>query len=433
MTSEGLPTPCRLYVWAWLPGADTPVVAGVLTPAGGRFQRQEVLTFTYARSYRERANAMSLFPPELPLRPGTFDPTAPAEDRHTGVLRPRTPLPVHGCIRDSAPDAWGRRVINLRLASDPDVDLSELTYLASSGSNRIGALDFQESATDYVARGDGASLDQLVQAAELIEQGRELPEDLIAAAEHGTSIGGARPKALLDDGDKRLIAKFSSTADTRPVVKAEAAAMLLARQVGIDVALVTVTRALGKDVLLVERFDRPADGSRRHMVSALTVLGLAEMESRHSSYADLAAAVRSGPWKRPAATLRELYTRLVFNVCIGNSDDHLRNHAAFWDGFYLQLTPAFDLSPQPRSTAVSSQAIGITRDGRRSSQLWLCRKVAGDFHVNASDADAIIDHVVTTVRAHFDDACDEALLTRAERAILWHREFLNPYIFYDEA
>ena len=444
MTSDATPPGRRqLYVWVWLPGARQPVVAGVLTRTDGRFQGQEVLTYTYARSYRDRTDSISLLTPELPLRAGTFDPTAPSQipdpaeptaqtSNPFARIRRRSPLPMHGCLRDAAPDAWGRRIINLRLAGNPEAELEELTYLEGSGSNRIGALDFQASATEYFARGTAASLDQLLHAAELVEAGAALPDDLAAAAGHGTSIGGARPKALLEDDGRHLIAKFSSTTDTRPVVKAEAAAMLLAARAGITVAPVEVRDVEGRAVLLVERFDRTPENTRRAMVSALTFLGLAELESRHSSYAELAEGIRVGPWVEPAATLRELYTRLVFNVCVGNNDDHLRNHAAFWDGTRLQLTPAYDLAPSPRSTSVSSQAIGISRDGRRASQLWLCREVAPDFLLGASEADTIIERVVATIRTDWSEVCDEALLTRAERDSLWQREFLNPYVFYDQ-
>jgi serine/threonine-protein kinase HipA len=244
-------------------------------------------------------------------------------------------------------------------------------------------------------RGDGATLEQLLHAAELVEAGQRLPQELDAAAGHGTSIGGARPKALLSDGDRHLIAKFSSTTDTRPVVKAEAAAMLLAARVGVNVAAVSVSVVEGKDVLLVERFDRAGDGARRLILSALTVLGLAEMESRHSTYVDLARAIRTGPWPTPRDALRELYLRLVFNVCVGNTDDHLRNHAVFWDGKNLALTPAYDLAP--------------------------------------SDAEDMIDHTISTIEEAWDSVCDEARLTEIERTSLKGREFLNPYIFFDYA
>jgi serine/threonine-protein kinase HipA len=433
-----------LYVWVWLPTATEPVVAGVLTATGNRFAGEQVLSFTYAASYRSRPGAVSLFTPELPLRPGTFDPTAPgrgaadleaASTLTVGAAVPsrrRGPLPMHGCLRDAAPDAWGRRVINLRLAGNPEADLSELDYLAYSSSDRIGALDFQRSATEYLPRGQGATLEQLLHMAELVEAGQIVPPDLAAAAGQGTSIGGARPKALLEDGGRHLIAKFASSTDTRPVVKAEAAAMLLAARVGITVAPVEVREVAGRATVLVERFDRPPGGSRRQMLSALTILGYDAMGSRHSSYAELAEAVRTGPWTDTAATLRELYTRLVFSICVGNNDDHLRNHAAFWDGKQLELTPAYDLAPQPRSTSVSTQAIGITRDGRRDSQLWLCRQVAGSFLLSPAAAQDIIDDVVATIRSAWADVCDQARLTSAERTLLWEREILNPYVFYDQ-
>jgi len=436
----------QLFVWVWLPGALDPVVAGVLTATGARYDGEDVLSFTYAASFRDRSDAVSLFTPELPLLPGTFNPTVPGgpvtglvnlranSTLTVGGLPPhaRVPLHMHSCLRDAAPDAWGRRVLNARLASDAAVDLSELTYLAASSSDRIGALDFQQSPTEYVSRGDGATLEQMVQVAELVEGGQELPEDLAAAAGHGTSIGGARPKALLRDGDRRLIAKFPSTTDTRPAVKAEAVAMLLAQQVGIRVAPVEVRDVTGRSVLLVERFDRPRDGGRRQMLSALTILGYGAMDSRHASYAELAESVRTGPWAGPGKTLRELFTRLVFNVCVGNNDDHLRNHAAFWNGQHLELTPAYDLAPSPRSGETSSQAIAITADGGRASQLRLCRAVAAHFLLSPRAAGEIIDHVVTTIHQGWTDACDQATLTKAERVSLWEREFLNPYIFYDQ-
>lgn len=133
----------------------------MLTRTGGRFQGQDVLTYTYARSYRNRKDAIALFTPELPLLGGTFDPTAPHQIPDSAGpasqtpnpfarVRRRSPLPMHGCLRDAAPDAWGRRIINLRLAGNPEAELDELTYLWASGSNRIGALDFQDSPTDYL-------------------------------------------------------------------------------------------------------------------------------------------------------------------------------------------------------------------------------------------------------------------------------------------
>lgn len=432
MRSDGLDAgPERVYVWVWLPEAVDPVVSGVLQATDSRVGNERAYAFRYAASYRERAEAVSLFTPELPLTDLVFDPTRVPQ---------RDPLPLAGSLRDGAPDAWGRRVINLEVADDPDTELTEATYLLRSGSDRIGALDFQASAREYVARGDAAPLEVLMEAAALVEAGTRLPPALAAAA-HGTSIGGARPKALLTHGRRHLIAKFSSSADARPVVKAEAVAMLLAARVGLDVAPVEVIRASGKDVLLVERFDRReqlgADGTarvlRRQMVSLLTVLGRSETNARYASYAELARAVRTGSWQNVPGTLRELFTRLVVNVIVGNTDDHLRNHAAFWDGAVLTLTPAYDVAPQPRSTNPAGHAIAITADGRRASQLRLCRQVAGEFLLAPAQADDIIDHARTVVHEAWDDVCEQASLTRDERAVLWRREFENPYISFDEA
>ncbi len=419
------------YVWTWLPGEGTPVVAGRLevtrsSPSG------PVLSFAYGRSYLARTDAVSLFTPELPLRVGSVDPMSPADAR-------REPVPLPSCLRDAAPDAWGRRVINLRHGGNPELQLSELSYLLLSSSDRIGAVDFQESATQYLPRGGPATreqLESLMLAADLTDAGSEIPADLLAAAGHGTSVGGARPKALLRDGRRHVVAKFSSSTDDRPVVKAEALGMLLAHQAGIEVAAVEVVSVRGRDVLLVERFDRPRPGdaadpaSRRLLLSGLTVLGVSELGARYASYPDLADAIASS-FAHPGRALEQLFRRLVLNMAIGNNDDHLRNVAAFWDGHRLALSPAYDLTPQPRRTQVSTQAIGILPDGQRASQLWVARAAAPAFRLTPPQADTIIDHVVTAVRDGFVDAADRARLTAAERAGLWQREILNPYLFYD--
>jgi serine/threonine-protein kinase HipA len=408
----------------WLPGAASPVVAGVVGSAGAVLDSEPVLAFRYAASYLRRPDAISLFQPELPLTDQVFDPRRPA--------RGRDPLPLAGCLRDAAPDAWGRRVINLRRAGSPEADLGEMTYLLSSGSNRIGALDYQASPTEYVTRDEDATFEQLLQLTDLVEAGLPVPPGLEAAAQHGTSIGGARPKALLVDGNRHLVAKFSSRTDTRPVVKAEAVAMLLAARAGLNVAPVEVRRLDGRDVLLVERFDRTASATgptRRLMLSMLTVLGYTAMSSRHASYAEMADTIRTGPWTDVAGTLRELYRRLVLNVIVGNNDDHLRNHAAFWDGQHLTLTPAYDVAPQPRNGQISTQAVGITRDGTRWSQLSLCRKVARDFLISPTEAKEITDELVDLVHRDWDEVAEIAQLSSVARDDLWQREIMNPFIF----
>lgn len=302
-----------------------------------------------------------------------------------------------------------------------------MELLLASGTDRTGALDFQASSTEYVARTDDrASLSQLLDAAALVEAGEPLPPALDNALLHGSSIGGARPKARLDDVERSWIAKFASTTDHYPVVQGEYVAMVLARRVGLDVAPVRIETSSGRDVLLVERFDRAPGGSRRGMVSALTVLGLAEIEARYASYADLATEIRRR-FTDPRATLRELFSRIVFNVLISNTDDHPRNHAAFWDGRELTLTPAYDLCPQPRSGGETRQVMAIGDDGWRMSQLAGCVERAGTYLLSEPDAREIIDHQMETIRSSWNDVCDQARLGRTDRDQFWGRQFLNPY------
>ncbi|SAI70428.1 HipA protein [Bordetella ansorpii] len=416
MTSD--PLADNAFVWIWLAGATEPVVAGQLTRHADRF------IFNYGRSYLERADAIPIYTPELPLR--------------RGAINPADGLQLASALRDAAPDAWGRRVILNRLvgAKGKNADLGmldELTYLLQSGSDRIGALDFQASPTHYVARAaQAASLDELMNAAARVEQGIPLTPDLEQALFHGSSLGGARPKAMILDDDRKLIAKFSSSTDTYDVVKAEYVAMSLARTIGLNVAPVQLRRTSGRDVLLVERFDRSktqAGWQRRPMVSALTLFGLDEPMARYASYEDLTDIIRQR-FDSPTATLRELFSRLVFNVICGNTDDHARNHAAFWDGKQLELTPAYDICPQNRAGNEASQAMLIVGDNRMSN-LAVCLRAASKFLLSEADAAQLIVDQLEIVRENWTRVCDEAEVSAVDRGLFWGRMFLNPYIFQD--
>jgi len=404
------------YVWIWLPGQAEPVVAGKLVSDAGRF------IFNYGKSYLQRANAIPIYAPELPLQAGVL-PLA------GGLIMPN-------CIRDASPDAWGRRVLinrmlGLKGAGSDTARLDELTYLLESGSDRIGALDFQLSPERYVPRhAVNVSLDELLESAVRVENGIPLTPELDQALYHGSSIGGARPKALIDADNKKYIAKFSSGSDVYSVVKAEYLAMRLARLAGLNVAGVHLAKAAHKDVLLIERFDRVHTGQgwqRRCIVSALTLLGLDELMARYASYETLAEIIRHRFTSAPE-TLRELFSRLVFNILCGNTDDHARNHAAFWDGRMLSLTPAYDLCPQGRAGNEASQAMLISGSNRMSS-LAGCLDAAPQFLLSRSDAKEIIAHQIQVMEGHWDAVCDEAQLSRIDRAVFWHRQFLNPYAF----
>ena len=406
------------YVWIWLPGETEPIVAGRLEADNGN------LLFNYGKSYLDRVNntkpAIPVYEPELPLKAGTLP-----------LLEG---LSIPGCIRDAAPDAWGRRVIinkvlGLKGADTDTTVLDELTYLLESGSDRIGALDFQLSPSEYEPRSaTNVPIEELQDSAARVEKGVPLTPELDIALYHGTAIGGARPKALVEDNNKKYVAKFSSSTDIYSVVKAEFIAMSLADLVGLNVAPVKLETAANKDVLLVERFDREhvkQGWTRKSMVSALTLFGLDDMMARYASYETLAEIIRYR-FTDPKDTLKELFSRLVFNILCGNTDDHARNHAAFWDGKELTLTPAYDICPQGRSGNEASQAMLISGNNNLS-QLKTCLETAHNFLLSERDALLVIEKQKSVIEEKWNSVCDEARLNEVDRKLLWGRQFLNPF------
>ncbi len=415
MTSSHRPPARELFVWVWLPGTEKPVVAGRLYRDSNNSNQYN---FNYGNRYLERPDAIPLYAPELPLRKGRIDPPAG--------------MAMASALRDGSPDAWGRRVIIHRLVgkAPPGTELDELTYMLESGSDRIGALDFQESPTNYIPRETKSpDLEELLEASDRVEKGLPLTPELDRALNHGTSIGGARPKALVEGEDAKYVAKFSSSTDHYNVVKGEFLAMRLAEKAGLDVAPVRLERSGKRDVLLVERFDRVRSQSgfqRRFMVSALTIFELDEMMARYASYEELADIIRQR-FTNPSETLIELYKRLVFNVLTGNTDDHARNHAAFWDGRNLALTPAYDICPQGRSTGIATQAMRILGE-RNDSTLALCREAAHKFNLKDAHARDIIGELHQCVEDNWAGVCEHAELTDTEIKFFWRRQFLNPSI-----
>jgi len=406
------------FVWIWLPKETEPVVAGKLEADNGN------LLFNYGKSYLQRLNdskqAISIYETELPLK--------------AGILPLLDGLNMPGCIRDGAPDAWGRRVIinkklGLKGAETDTTQLDELTYLLESGSDRVGALDFQLSATEYQPRlSASVALDDLLRSSERVEKGIPLTTELDQALFHGSAIGGARPKALIEEENKKYVAKFPLSSDLYNIVKAEFIAMRLASYVGLNVAAVKLEKASHKDVLLIERFDRnqvKSGWQRKSMISALTLLGLDDMMARYASYETLAEIIRH-KFTAPSDTLKELFSRMVFNVLCGNTDDHARNHAAFWDGKMLSLTPAYDICPQGRTGNEATQAMFISGDNRMST-ISSCIEAAHHFMLSNDEAVDIVNKQKETIEKNWDRVCDEAELNEIDRKLLSGRQFLNPF------
>ncbi len=401
MTSEA-------FVWIWLPGAVEPVICGKLT------EKDKTLGFIYGQSYLSRKEAIPLDPRELPLREEVFQPRVGE---------------THNVIRDSSPDAWGRRVLLYRFGQSI---YSELGFIQNSGSDRIGGIDIQSSSEFYHPQARGSAiLDHLVSAAELIEQGKTLPAELDHALLHGSSVGGARPKALLEDIDNKWIAKFSSSTDQYPIVRAEFAAMWLANKCKIEVPEVHLVKSLGKDIILVRRFDRVKARSkwlRRLMISGLTALQLHETEATLASYLDLAGFIRRFG-RQPKEEMAQLYRRMVFNILTGNNDDHARNHAFFWEGSRYELTPAYDLCPMLRSGHTANQAMIVGEEGRLST-LKNALSEPGLFGLSKNQATLINNELVDTISTKWAMAADRAGLTKIQSDLLRQSTVLSPGCFY---
>lgn len=402
------------YVWIWLPDSNEPVVCGRIEDLG------QFHEFNYDKSYRQRPGGIALDHLELPLDADLH------RSRHL----------LQGVIRDAAPDAWGRRVLMLSLGLDherADAELRELDHLVQAGGDRVGALHVQESPDEYSAPTyPGASLSCLIEAVELLEASEPLPSELKLALLHGASVGGARPKALLDDREnRRLIAKFSSVTDAWPVVRCEFLGMRLAAEVGLNVAPVELIPVGLKDVLLVERFDRVAAPdrkfTRRHFFSALTALGLSEDIGRYASYPDFADFLAKYS-ASPKDDCRELYRRMVFNMVIGNTDDHARNHAVFWDGTHARLTPAYDIGIIRRIGQTGSQAMAVGAEGNRST-LSNALSSCARFLLSPAEAQKLTEEICDVVSARWRKIANEASISPTFANQLAGTAILSPLLF----
>jgi serine/threonine-protein kinase HipA len=338
MTSEA-PTECFVYIT--LPGQTEPVTAGRYALTMDRRGAPEG-RFVYGRSYLERANAVALDPVELKLSARTYS---------TAALHG-----VFGALRDASPDHWGRRVIQRHLGK---AQPGEMEYLLYSPDDRAGALGFGLSQTPPAPKrtfNQTLDLEKVQRIVDAIVADKDLPAG--AADDHdqvekllviGTSMGGARPKAVVEDEAGLWIAKFNRPDDTWNSARVEHAMLILARACGLTAAESRVAEVAGRDVLLVKRFDReatPAGYLRTRMISALTLL---RAEDNHPSrnrwsYVLLAEDIRR-VCSEPAHNAAELFRRMCFNALISNIDDHPRNHALIAKETDWKLSPAYDLTP----------------------------------------------------------------------------------------
>ncbi len=398
MTSE--PNTCFVYIT--LPGATEPITAGRFALSTNRRGVAEG-EFVYGRSYLERGDAVPLDPVELRLSDRSY--------------RTITLNGVFGAIRDSSPDFWGRRVIQRHMGvAQP----SELDYLLFSPDDRAGALGFGRNATPPAPKrvfNQTLNLAALQEAADAIISSENVPAGAVAAqAENllllGTSMGGARPKAVVEDQDALWIAKFNTATDTWNTACVEHAMLRLARECGLTTAESRVATVGGRDVLLVKRFDREkteAGYLRARMISGLTLLQTEDApETRERwSYVLMVEDLRRVT-AAPQENAQELFRRMCFNALISNIDDHPRNHALIARGADWALSPAYDLTPSA-PTAIERRDLAMQcGDLGRFANAENLLSQSARFLLNPGHASEIVDGMEERVRGRWYAVAREA-------------------------
>ena len=381
------------YVYIQLPGTLEVVTCG-------RYVRQElrdgtaVGRFVYGRSYRDRRDAVEVDPYHLPLSPN---------EHLTAKLGG-----VFGALRDGAPDAWGRYVIQ-RFAGR--ADLGEVDYLLQSPEDRAGALSFGRS---VIPPGPTPTFNRIIRLGELrnaawiLEEDRddEILPQIEQLVDPRTSMGGARPKNVVEDDEGLWIAKFPSLKDRWDNAAVEAAMLSLAGLCGIRVPETRIEPFLGESILLVRRFDRErvSGGYHRHrMASALTVLDAEDSGTDRANWSYVLFADELKRWSsHPDEDRPELFRRMAFNALVSNLDDHPRNHAVLAAGRDWRLAPAYDITPSPVQSVTRHLALVCGTEGRVARRSNLVSQAAR-FGLGVDDAGAIIDEMKKTVAARWEN------------------------------
>ena len=331
-------------------------------------------------------------------------------NNYTGMQYTVADRDIFGCFSDALPDRWGRTLLNRREQLQaqeqrrPLRRLSSFDYLLGIDDySRMGAFRFKETPdSDFINSDpmlkippltDIRTLEAAGRAIEQSEAHNALPEKkwIAQLIQPGTSLGGPRPKASVTDLDGALcVAKFPSRKDDYDVELWEHLCHLLARKAGIEVADTKVLKAIGPyHTLISRRFDRTADGGRIHFASAMTLLGLQDGNNAADGhgYLDLVDFIVQH-CTAVENNLRELYRRVAFYICVGNSDDHFRNHGFLLTPKGWTLSPAYDINP----TLNSTQSLLITSVSNQAAFSQL-RAAAEDYLLTRETADAILDEV----------------------------------------
>jgi len=367
---------------------------GETAPVGRLWTRirggRESASFEYTADWLARPDRFAI-DPELPLTAGAF----------------HTERALFNAFTDPAPDRWGQTLLRRSERARAQVEGTAPRTLVSvdfltlvDDATRLGALRFRDAGSDaFLTAGTRpippfVQLGRLLGASNRVVDDEETSDDLALLLAPGTSLGGARPKASVLDRDKHLaIAKFPKRDDEWPITRWEAAMLTMARDAGIDVPDHRLEIVLKKPVLLSRRFDRAGE-HRIPFMSALTALGATDGETR--SYLDIADALRQ-LGSSPKRDLEQLWRRMVFNILISNTDDHLRNHGFLHDGQGWRLSPAYDLNPMPIDVRPRVHALAIDA-ADPSASLDHARSVARSFGLADPASRAVVAEVARSVR-----------------------------------
>ena len=322
---------------------------------------------------------------------------------------------VFGFVSDTLPDRWGRRLLERKEQTEaieekrPKRTLYSYDYLVGIDDYlRMGALRLKKDPDGEFLNSDSrlivpplTSIKELTIAAQEYEksdEANELPEEkwIRQLAHPGTSLGGARPKAnVVDENNHLWIAKFPSRKDVYDMALWEHLCHLLAKEAGINVAETNLIPA-GNDgyhALLSKRFDRTDDGKRIQFASAMTMTGLTDGDNHETGhgYLDIVDFIIKGCCDVDE-NLSELYRRVAFNICVGNSDDHFRNHGFLLTKKGWTLSPAYDLNPTDSMT----QSLLIDNDSNESS-LKRLQAACDDYYISSEAAERILSEVATAI------------------------------------
>jgi len=350
---------------------------------------QVTTTFSYANTYLANPHAYAI-DPALPL----------VKSQHIIAGLP-------GAMRDSAPDAWGRNLIeHQRRYTANHYSSDEVDFLlASDDFARIGNLRYAVAGT-YV--NNRPVIPKLIHIAEIMGEADKVmtdPNALEAIKQlldvGSNTLGGARPKASVIDGDNLLLAKFPSPTDTISVINWEAATLDMAKSAGIDIPGYRLITVAGKDVLLLDRFDRDGLKGRLGYLSARTMFGTARAD--YHDFPDMLSEICSDVNYQ----LAQMWRRIAFNVLVHNTDDHLRNHGLLRGDRGWVLSPAFDMNPTlsigtPRQTPIAG-AVSM------SAEIPALLDSARSFRLSYKQASAILKEVFEVVRDWSKYATDRGI------------------------